>query len=935
MLSLIGDFLHVDTEVQALTEQRTAIQLHQSLQSNLLFFKKFNPELFNQVVRHQVSRYSVFCTKTGDLNIVEAASGRVLYTSDPTREVQTEVASFCQAAPVVSLLDNVRLNHVQAIETKSVILSFGIGAGLHLEPLLKRAAPSILVIYEAELDLFVSSLHIIDWEKIFAVANTTDTQISLQIGNSGVSIAADLIELTEMLPNLSQFFLYRHLAHPVSDEVFNYLRDQSGQRDKLLQHNRQFVGYNEEQFFVAERLPAGLANQTYPDITENTIFTQNMLALQQFYPALYKIFTDYQPQHWHCVDDNGSFNLWCSQRSGLFYHDLQIDSVRMVERYLKSPLDNQIILNQGGVEKFPSYVHYQAIKKLQPILTNLQPRVFDEHADVDNLIILGVGLGRHIELLLQQRVVKNLFIFEPNIDFFYASLFVTDWATLLTKVEAKQQRFYFNIGGSGDEYFHDIMLQYYQTGAYGIAKSQIFPAFLTPGMRRALNKLQSQLRIIVAMGENFDHVRFGIAHTYQSLCLGHRFLKQHRHNIDTKSLQDIPVFVVGNGPSLDESYAYIKEHREQVIVVSCGTALRSLYRLGITPDFHAEIEQNRATHSWISQVQDSAWLKSIALLSVNGVHPETAALFKSVYLAFKDGESSTNFFRSVLQEQKIHISSLSHAYPTVSNFALDFFSELGFKQLYLLGIDLGYLSAENHHSKHSAYYHNGGEGVMDAETIFASGLRVRGNFRRQVQTKPEFDFSRSILEMTIAKAAKGTYFYNCSDGAYIHGAMPLRPENILINNVSPSVVSQFNDLFDQLFYTEQLTGYAAVFADVIQQYDFTKIVDELLMMLQDVQSYTDAKQLIEAQWQYFIESYNSDNKLGFYLLCGSIIYMLSVLTRLLPISTQTETQEIELKTFNNVLQIWREYLQQACTVFTASPLSCCDIDVSFLFNAPK
>jgi hypothetical protein len=932
MLSLIGDFLHADVDKQALAELQNAVHLHQQLQANLLFFKSINPDLFQLIVQHSGSRYSVFCTKDMQLNLVEVSSGRVLYAENPALEATEEVSSFCKAAPVVSLVEADTYPSLMPVPPAAVILLFGIGAGLHLELLIRNAKPSILVMYEPETDFFVASLHIIDWKKVYQVAAEQGTQISLQIGNSGNSISADLKELADMLPNLKNLYLYRHLAHPVSDEVFNYLRLHSGRQAELLQSNLQFIGFTDDALFVPERTAGVLANRNYREVKNLELYTQNMQALKQYYPVLYKTFSGYQPKYWRCIEDEGQLNLACTLRPGLFYRELKADSVRIVERYLKSPIESQIILNQGGLDKFKSYIHYQSLQQLQPVLTSLQPRVFDEEVELDYLIVLGVALGQHIELLLEQRVVNNLFIFEPNPDFFYASLFVTNWAKLLREADTRQQRFYFNIGGSGDEYFQDIMAQYYQSGAYGIANSQIFPAYLTPGMRRALTKLQSQLRIIVAMGEYFDHVRYGVAHTYKSLLLGHKFLKNHRDRSANKLLKNVPVFIIGNGPSLDSGFQYLQEYRQHIIIISCGTALRSLYKLGIKPDYHAEIEQNRATHSWISQVPDVNWLKSIPLLSVNGIHPETAALFESVYLVFKDGESSTSFFRSTLERNNLRTAALRHAYPTVSNFVLDLLTELGVGQVYLLGVDLGYHSAENHHSKYSAYFQSDGKGVMDASKIFATNLKVKGNFRPQIQTKPEFDFSRSIMELTIAAGNKSTSFYNCSDGAYISGAMPLHPENILIKPTDSNVRNAFHNMFEQFFYKSEVSDFANFFEQEIKNAGLSEVTHSLIEMLDRVDNYSDARLLIEKQWQFFIRLYDKENKLSFYLLCGSMIYMLSVLTRVLPAQSEFFAESASLQTFNKVIDVWRDYLQKAGNAYASEPFACCNVDVSFLFK---
>ncbi|MCF4009081.1 motility associated factor glycosyltransferase family protein [Rheinheimera sp. UJ63] len=931
MLNLISDFLHEDVDLQFINEQSAAVKLKKTFQTNLLFFKHFNNDIYQQVINYKAKNYAVFCTKDLALNIVETASGRVLYQADPKAEALMEVERFCQVAPTLYLDNNTAKTNLQPIAEKAVVLMFGIGAGLQLVPFLQKARPAVLVIYEAELDLFISSLSIINWADVFDTAASYNTMLSLQIGNNGASIAADLRELTELLPHLQHCHIYRHLAHPVSDEVLRFLLNHNGDRVKLLQHQRQFIGYSEDTLFVPERTPSVLANQEYSDAVKSELFLANMAAFQQYYPQLYDIFRDYKAQYWRCVEDENGFNLYCDERWALFYHDAEQDSCNSLQRFLRHPINNELILIQGGQDKFKNYVHFQAVKKIQPILEQLHLKTVNELDSVENLIILGVGLGRHIELLLEQHSIKNLFIFEPNIDFFYASLFVTDWAALFNKAAATEQRFYFNIGGSGEEYFTDIMSQYYQTGAYGLANSLVFNSFLTPGMKLSLQKLQSQLKIIVAMGENFDHVRYGVAHTYHSFSQNHGLLLRQPYRESDIATLDLPVIIVGNGPSLDKSYQYIKEQRDNLIVISCGTALRSLYKLGITPDFHAEIEQNRATVGWISQVKDPKWLKSISLLSINGVHPETAALFKKVYLALKTGESSTSLFSTALEQHRLKPVELNYCYPTVSNLVLDLFTELGFKQIYLFGVDLGYVDPNNHHSKFSAYYRENDGSSLQQVSDFDYNLVIKGNFRDVVQTKPEFDFSRSIMELRIASAAKDRQFFNCSDGAFIKGAYPLLPENIIIKPVDYAVSTAIEEFFDNSFHNYDLSLIADEIKAKVLATDFSSITTQLCNMCSPVTDEQEAKQLLPKQWEYLWDHYFSEQRLGFYLLCGSAIYFLTVLARLIPAASKKE-DPARFDAFNQVLAIWRDYLQQAEQQYKADPFSFCNVSVEHLFS---
>ena len=109
---------------------------------------------------------------------------------------------------------------------------------------------------------------------------------------------------------------------------------------------------------------------------------------------------------------------------------------------------------------------------------------------------------------------------------------------------------------------------------------------------------------------------------------------------------------------------------------------------------------------WASRIGDKDYLKQINFISCNGVHPDTVKLYKDTFLAFKEGESSTVFMKELFPE--LELPFLHFSYPTVSNFVINYVLELGFKQVYLFGVDLGMVDVNHHHSKSSGYYKKDG-----------------------------------------------------------------------------------------------------------------------------------------------------------------------------------------------------------------------------------
>lgn len=908
-------------EKQLFIERKLSKNLHRKFQKNLIAIQQVVPSLLDYALNSPTQEYSIFVNKDEHINITSLFTGQVLYQSNPAEEIKQEVQEFIKNAPFVSLDRQVFEKYDQPLPVKvDALIIFGLGLGYHIIELLQNCRIKTLVIYEPIVDFLTCSLHATDWQLLFDLAKIQNTQISFQIGSSATSIVEDLQELKSVIPDCNKIYIYRHLCHPVTDDVFSFLISSNAFPEQLHKKGRQFLGYTQDDDFIEPRpLNAlGIEKSIIP-FQSKALFDKNLKALKRFYPDLYQVFKAYQPKAWLLQRDiNNNLNLWHKERRVFFYQDWETDSQLLVDNYLQEPFKDDVIVGLEKSPKFTDFIHYKYIEKLQDVFQSFKVEKHRLPDKIESLIVFGVGLGKHIELLLEQRHIKSLYILEPNLDFFYASLFVTDWSQLLTNAELAGGRIYFNIGGDGSEYFNDLMGQFYLVGAFEIANTYLLPSYYTPQLAKSINNLRKQLKVVLAIGEHYDHARFGIAHTYLSLISNSRYLK----NEDLvpalkKSIADIPVFIVGNGPSLDTLTDYIKQYRDGVIVVSCGTALGSLYKIGIQPDFHAEVEQNRAPYDWITQIKDTDYLKGIKLLSVNGIHPDTVSLFSNAYLVFKEGESSTHIFKEGLEKTGSAFSSLSFAYPTVSNLVLNYVVKMGFKSIYLMGVDLGFHDVNKHHSALSAYYNDGKE-VYDYKFYHGSGFPVKGNFRSIVYTKPEFDVSRQLLERVIKSAESKIEVYNCSDGAYIDGTRPLEPQYILLNLESREAVSKRLN-----FYLEN-AYYPSVFVEdtdkILSGFDYVLLKETIANWLElidvEIKNLNDAKSCINAQWEFLKQAVAKPENLVFHLFYGSATYFLSVMTKSLP----AEDIESNFKLFNIVLSHWRDYLVDASEDFLTAPI---------------
>lgn len=940
MLKYINYQLDSDDARQATLEQRISAQISQRLTANITAFAQHIPSVVPMIEQHAIQQYSVFCTRQGELNIVDFATGRVWYSETPFAEVADEVQSFCQQAPYIDLTGNQAASDTcwptePLPASVDVVMMFGLGLGYQLNELLHNVRVKYLVVYEPSLDTLMCTVQANDWVQLFDTAAALGTQIFLQLGNDASAIAEDLAELATVA-DLKRVYLYRHCFHPVMDRVLQHLIQRSGDKAALTDTRQHFEAYSNFYDYIAERNANVLGNQVATDFSvDKDLYQRNLTALEKFYPKVHSAIIKHDSKHWRLAKDQHSrVNLYHQGRNAFFYQNIDSESQQLVDYFLHHPYKDDVLLGQKTVGKLKHYVHFSHIAKVQPLVTQQLQQQSQLPAEVDSLIIFGVALGRHIELLTSERSITNLYICEPNLDFFAASLSVTDWASIFERADSNGQRIYLNLGGDGSAYFYDLMAQFYQVGAYSIANTYMLCSYFNRDMQKAISDLRAELRVVLALGEYYDHARYGIAHTYNSVQQGHKFLKYDDNSYRHSPALDLPVFIIGNGPSLDQSVEYVKQYRDQVILISCGTALYSLYKHGIKPDFHAEIEQNRSTYFWVSQVDDKSWLKDISLLSVNGIHPDTAALFKQTLLCFKDGESSTHFFQPGLKKHGYHIASLSYAYPTVTNLVVNYMLRLGSKVMYLFGVDLGYVDVRYHHSQASAYFKADGTEVYNYQKAHGGGIPAKGNFLPYVFTKPEFEVSRKLIEQAIKKAGRKFELYNCSNGVKIDGAIALQPDNILLDTKLPDKQAALAELISTAFYTD-----TAQYADDIYQQINPELFEQtitswLALFDHEVKNRADAKAFIEQQWRLLRSKATVQDDPTFCLFYGSTNYFGGVMTKLASCISDEDDTEL-LAAFNEVKAVWRDYVETGFEQFKTAPLKFDDVELPLLFPNTK
>lgn len=913
--------LHVDAveERQHALEQQAAEFMELRKRQNINAFTRFMPGLLQYVQAPTRSSVSLLCNQHGELNIVDYQTGRVLYNDSPKADASSQVDNFARhplyvainpaaisapsmptQLPLLPGLDStVALSYRQSQPLPQVIdvlVILGLGLGHHLEQLLSRYQINHLIVYEPHTDYMKYSFSVTDWKFILEQAQQQGTGIYLQVAKDATELSANIEELSQHI-KVDGFYVMQHYSQPIFNQVSEMLAKHSWDEFRhwipgSVQHA------SNENYDSIWQSPVD-RTQWSKDHLDRSLFNANIEAFKRYFPAIGKEFSDYTPQHWTpLANSEGSVNVFHHDTLASLYGPTpQDDCTRSLDNFAQRPNKDNLVLGYTG-QKLRSYLHYQLVEEVQSVLSELEESRSALPDTIKSMIMFGIGVGYQLPRLYADYQVEKLFICEPNRDYFFASLYAINWAEILQQVDDSDGRIYLNIGDDGSHLIHDLLHQFHSIGPHVLASTYFYQGYYNASLTTAIVQLREQLQVIISMGDYFDHSRYGIAHTQWAIANQIPFLKASAAQQLSQDMRETPVFIVGNGPSLDSLLPLIKAHQDQAIIVSCGTALQSLHRNGITPDFHAEIEINRATYDWACRIGDFDYLKNISLISCNGIHPDTCSLYKDTFLAFKEGESATVSITELYPQHGW--TTLGKSYPTVTNFAVDFITQAGFEQLYLCGVDMGFVDKAHHHSKSSGYYENG-EQVYDYSQVNNTSLVVAGNFRPWVNTKYEFKVSKSVLEQAFSSTRAEVY--NLNDGAKIAGAIALQPNDLLILSQPDDVQQAIERVKQSCFETLDSTAHQRRY-DARYQHDV--LADELTefkTLLATVPNTKDAaERWVNQQRQFIVDSFNTHKSALYFYLTGTVNYINSAFIKTLNVDDEQQS----LQAFNTIAASWAE-----------------------------
>lgn len=500
-------------------------------------------------------------------------------------------------------------------------------------------------------------------------------------------------------------------------------------------------------------------------------YIKNFFLIKEHAPSLFKKINRKSQVEWRIIVNEKGINAVVNGQLLYPYDPVKI-AQEQVERFKKEQTRYRMpyLPMLSGYKELGNRFLYELGQELRNILGDVPHIHLDfsfpfDGKNIPVLIVFGAGLGYHLIKLIRNFNIQHMIIIEPDPAFIHLSLYAIDWEELTGYFrKGKAKTLNFIIGDDPETIKNEITTIVSAFNPAFVTNIFFFEHFTSPVLEHLFDLFKHDYLLNPLLWGDIDTELRAVRHVIDIV------KRRYPVYVGTKPLnaEDVPVFLIGSGPSLDTLADTVKKFQDKALIVSCGTAIGSLYKLGIKPDFHVVADPQEVNYDLLLKI-DRDYLKQVNILGASFVHPD---IFK---LGKRKGVFSSHNSTVASALWDIEVVRIKNAVPTVTAAALSLFANKGFRKFYLFGIDLGTRDIKRHHSLYSEYYSPESPIYTPQESF---DIEAEGNFGGKVYTKQVYLVNKRSMENTIKEY--GLEVHNLSDGLKIEGAIPLEKERLRV-----------------------------------------------------------------------------------------------------------------------------------------------------------
>lgn len=517
----------------------------------------------------------------------------------------------------------------------------------------------------------------------------------------------------------------------------------------------------------------------HPDY-KNEMFNQNLAYLKVRQPELYNAVVKHQCKEYRlCSTPDGIPNILHMQSKQLIYaaHTME-DILSPIQQNIDNLSCNSVlpanILNSADerwknnnpiqVKMMDGLYKGGIFHKMKISSDNLGPLQGYSTDYLPLIRVYGIGLGFHLTELIKKKQISYMTVYEPHLDLFYTSLFTIPWQLIFKYFEINNKGISLAVGTTPDKSIESNQAFIQQRLLPLTSFFYRFKHFNSSAATDEIIDKEAQTDELQRQQSDlgwYEDQRIGFYFSAKNISRrNHVFSGQ-------KTKQYFRAFIVGSGPSLNESIAYIKEMQNDAIIISCGTALTPLTMAGIIPDYQVTQERDWHFHQH-EEKHDLSLLKKISLLKLNVVSPKIDKHYGETLVFQKLNDPG-----STLLDNSYAVTASVN--PTVTNAGISMAAELGVNEVYLFGVDYGApVDAKTMHASNTIYESSQ---VFDDSLVAKTLPDLPGNLGAVIRTNLVLSWSHSTTENRIARHPDIQWF-NVAEGALIAGAIPIETKDL-------------------------------------------------------------------------------------------------------------------------------------------------------------
>ena len=377
---------------------------------------------------------------------------------------------------------------------------------------------------------------------------------------------------------------------------------------------------------------------------------------------------------------------------------------------------------------------------------------------IHKFIFLGLGLGLHLPKIITKIGDSAVLIVEDDIELFRLSMFTCNYQDALKNCVP-----FFSIAQNTRE-FSETYNQFHNR-AFTQNLYLKFSLFSTK-YEKKISEIQSFLLSRAEVGYPHENLLAKNVKVLKQLQNNYGFLNFSKKT-DELFFADKPILVIAAGPSLNLNIEWLKENSNNFILVAAFASLKTLQKIGVSPDIVVQIDENiRTTKAQVDAFESFDFLKNTIFIfsaSVPDILFETF-ISNKIYLL----EDRTHYKLNNSYLSSPSVGELTYAISLIFNAA----------EIYLLGLDLALSDDGSSHSEDHVFSKD--IDTSNADTIQKSAsrsgtiLKRKGNFRDVVNTTPLLAASiQPLNRFTRSYKSSNQVIYNLNDGVYFDDTTPL------------------------------------------------------------------------------------------------------------------------------------------------------------------